>query len=850
MSADPLPIEPVLPALRDALAAGRCAVLQAPPGAGKTTRVPLALLEAPWLAGRKLLMLEPRRLAARAAARRMAAMLGEPVGETVGYRVRLDAKVGPRSRIIVVTDGIFTRMIQEDPSLAGIGAVIFDEIHERSLEVDLGLALALESQAALRDDLRLLAMSATLDGAALARLMGDAPVITSEGRAWPVETRYLGGLARAGTTSRGDLADMVCTAVRHALAEHAGDVLAFLPGAREIRRAAQQLEAAGLPAEVDVHALYGDLPNEAQDAAIRPAPPGRRKVVLATNIAETSLTIDGVAVVVDSGFARALRFDPASGMSRLVTTRISQAAAEQRRGRAGRLGPGICYRLWSEAEQRALVPQTRPEILEADLAPLALELACWGAGDPTELAWLDPPPAAALAQARDLLQHLGALDRDGRVTAHGRAMAQLGLHPRLAHMVLRAAEMGLGRLACRMAALLEERDLLRHTPGTGFREADLRVRLELLSGDSRNRSGQVDPAARRRGLQLAEQWERRLKLPREALPVDAAGGDSPGLLLAFAYPDRIGQRRPGGHGQFRLSGGRGAFLPPEDPLAASDYLVAAELDGDRREARIFLAAPLARADLEEAFADQIETTDAIAWDRREQAVTARRQRRLGALVLDEAMLDRPDPDAIKAALLDGIRAEGLAVLPWDKACESLRARVAFLRHVEGEEAGWPDLSDDALLAGLETWLGPFVDGITRRSQLRGVDLAAALAASLDWAQKRRLDEGAPTHLVVPSGSRIALDYGSVDAPVLAVRLQEMFGCRTTPAVAWGRVPVIVQLLSPAGRPVQVTRDLMSFWNDGYRAVRADLRGRYPKHFWPDDPLNAPATRRTRPSGDR
>lgn len=848
MSAGDLPIEPVLPALLEALAAGRSAVLQAPPGAGKTTRVPLALLAAPWLADRKLVMLEPRRLAARAAARRMAAMLGEPVGETVGYRVRLDAKVGPRSRIVVVTDGIFTRMIQDDPSLPGVGAVIFDEIHERSLEVDLGLALALETQAVLRDDLRLLAMSATLDGAALARLMGDAPVISSEGRAWPVETRYLGGAASAGGSSRADLAAMVCGAIRLALAEHAGDILTFLPGAREIRRAAEQLEAAGLPPGVDVHALHGDLPAEAQDAAIRPAPPGRRKVVLATNIAETSLTIDGVAVVVDSGHARAPRFDPASGMSRLVTIRISQAAAEQRRGRAGRLGPGVCYRLWSEAEQRALVPQTRPEILEADLAPLALELACWGAGDPMQLAWLDPPPAAALAQARDLLQRLGAVDRDGRATAHGRAMAQLGLHPRLAHMVLRAAEMGLGRLACRMAALLEERDLLRHGPGSGLREADLRLRLELLSGDLQGLQGQADPATRRRVLQLAGQWERRLGLRGDAHPAEGVGGDTPGLLLAFAYPDRIGQRRPGGRGQFRLSGGRGAFLPPEDPLAASDYLVAAELDGDRREARIFLAAPLARADLEEAFAGQIETTDTIAWDRREQAVTARRQRRLGALVLDEAMLDRPDPEAVKAALLEGIRVEGLAILPWDKASDSLRARIAFLRRVEGEEAGWPDLSDDALLADLERWFGPFVDGITRRSQLRNVDLAAALAARLDWTQKRRLDEGAPTHLVVPSGSRIALDYGSADAPILAVRLQEMFGCRTTPTVAWGCVPVIVQLLSPAGRPVQVTRDLMSFWSDGYRAVRADLRGRYPKHFWPDDPLSAPATRRTRPSG--
>lgn len=845
-----LPIEPILPALLAALAAGRNAVLQAPPGAGKTTRVPLALLAAPWLAGRQVIVLEPRRLAARAAARRMAAMLGEAVGGTVGYRVRLDSRVGPKARIVVVTDGIFTRMIQDDPSLAGIGAVLFDEIHERSLEVDLGLALALEAQGALRDDLRLLAMSATLDGAALARLMGDAPVISSEGRAFPVATRYLGGPGPAGTGSMakgGAIADATAAAIRRALAEAPGDVLAFLPGAREIRRARQRLEGDDLPEAVEIHVLHGDLPAEAQDAAIRPAPPGRRKVVLATTIAETSLTIEGVTVVVDAGYARAPRFDPASGMSRLATIRVSQAAAEQRRGRAGRLGPGVCYRLWSEAEQRALVPQTRPEILEADLAPLALELAQWGAGDVGRLAWLDPPPAASLAQARDLLHRLGALDAGGAITPHGRRMAGFGLHPRLAHMAIRGAELGHGRLACRIAALLEERDILRPgIGGGGPRDADLRLRLDLLGRDG-DRAGTVDRAALRRVLQMAGQWERRLKREVPVANVEAsAGADTAGLLLALAYPDRIGQRRPGtGIGQFLLSNGRGAVLPAEDALAAAAFLVAAELDGDRREARIFLAAPVARADLETAFAEAIETTDFVAWDSRAQAVAARRQRRLGALVLDDDALDRPAPEAIRAALLEGIRAEGLSILPWDKASLSLRDRVAFLRRIEGEAALWPDLSDSGLLARLADWLGPYLDGMTRRSQLRGLDLAAALEAQLDWAQKRRLDEGAPTHLSVPTGSRIALDYASGEQPILAVRLQEMFGCRATPTVAWGRVPVLLQLLSPAGRPVQVTRDLVSFWADGYRAVRADLRGRYPKHAWPEDPLTAAPTRRTR-----
>jgi len=849
-TATDLPIEPVLPALLAALEAGRNAVLQAPPGAGKTTRVPLALLAATWLAGRQVIVLEPRRLAARAAARRMAALLGEAVGETVGYRVRLDSRVGPKTRIVVVTDGIFTRMIQDDPSLAGIGAVLFDEIHERSLEVDLGLALALEAQGALRDDLRLLAMSATLDGAALVRLMGDAPAISSGGRAFPVATRYLGGPAPAGMgpgAKGGAIADATAAAIRRALEEDSGDVLAFLPGAREIRRARQRLEDADLPEAVEIHVLHGDLPAEAQDAAIRPAPPGRRKVVLATTIAETSLTIEGVKVVVDAGHARAPRFDPASGMSRLATVRVSQAAAEQRRGRAGRLGPGICYRLWSEAEQRALAPQTRPEILEADLAPLALELAQWGAGDVGRLAWLDPPPAASLAQARDLLHRLGALDAGGAITPHGRRMAGFGLHPRLAHMAIRGAELGHGRLACRIAALLEERDILRPglAAGGGTRDADLRLRLDLLGHDG-ERAGTVDRAAQRRVLQMAGQWERRLKRELGAPPSEApADADTAGLLLALAYPDRIGQRRTGSAGQFLLSNGRGAVLPAEDALAAAEYLVAAELDGDRREARVFLAAPVSRADLEAAFAEAIETTDFVAWDRRAQAVAARRQRRLGALVLDDEALDRPDAEAIRAALLDGIRAEGLGILPWDKASLSLRDRVAFLRRVEGEAALWPDFSDSGLLDRLGGWLGPYLDGMTRRAQLRGLDLAAALEAQLDWAQKRRLDEGAPTHLAVPTGSRIALDYGSGDQPVLAVRLQEMFGCRATPTVAWGRVPVLLQLLSPAGRPVQVTRDLISFWAEGYRAVRADLRGRYPKHAWPEDPLTAMPTRRTR-----
>lgn len=866
-----LPIDGVLPALLQALDGGRNAVLQAPPGAGKTTRVPLALLDAPWLGDGRIIVLEPRRLAARAAARRMATLLGEEVGATVGYRVRLDSRVGPDSRIVVVTDGVFTRMIQDDPSLPGVGAVLFDEIHERSLEVDLGLALALEAQDALRDDLRLVAMSATLDGAALARLMGDAPIVTSAGRAHPVETRYLGGVPagraagqRAAGAAPPGLGDAVAAAVRRALDDAAGDdtvgddaagdVLVFLPGAREIRRTRQALEESGLPGAIDLHVLHGDAPLAEQEAAIRPAPAGRRKVVLATAIAETSLTIEGVTAIVDSGYGRAPRFDPASGMSRLVTLRVSQAAAEQRRGRAGRLGPGICYRLWSEAEQRALLPRAQPEILAVDLAPLALELAQWGAADAAALRWLDAPPQAALAQARDLLRELGALDGDGAVTGHGRRMAAFGLHPRLAHMVLRGHELGHGRLACRIAALLGERDILRPGGRAGERrEVDLRLRLALLSGAADEMT--ADRGALRRVRQLAAQWERRSGERRlgerhlgerrsgfRAVPAAPEGPATVGLLLALAYPDRIAQRRAKSAGdgaiQFLLSNGRGASLPADDPLATADYLVAAELDGDRREARMFLAAPVEPADLEAVFAARLETAAFIAWDSRTQAILARRQRRLGALALGDEALERPDPDQVRAALLSGIRSEGLAILPWSEASQSLRARIAFLRRVEGARAGWPDLSDAALLAGLETWLAPYLDGITRRSQLRGIDLAAALEAMLDWPLRRRLDEAAPTHLTVPSGSRIRLDYSEEEQPVLAVRLQEMFGCRTTPTLAGGRVPVLLHLLSPAGRPVQVTADLSSFWADGYRAVRADLRGRYPKHFWPEDPLTA------------
>jgi ATP-dependent helicase HrpB len=828
----PLPIDSILPELQAAFDTSMSIVLQAPPGAGKTTRVPLALLDRPWLAGRRMILLEPRRLAARAAARRMASTLGEAVGETVGYRMRLDTKVGPRTRIEVVTDGVFVRLLQQDPALSNIGLVLFDEVHERSLDGDLNLALCLEVQDALRPDLRLLAMSATLDGAALARLLGEAPVLTSEGRSFPVETVYLD--RRPGDA----VEDAVAAAVRRALAEARGDILVFLPGTAEIRRVAQRLD----DLDARVAPLYGDLPQAEQDAAIQPDPAGRRRVVLATSIAETSLTIEGVGIVIDAGLMRVPRFDPRTGMTGLETIRVSQASSDQRRGRAGRLGPGRCYRLWSEAGQRALLPFTPAEMLAADLAPLALELASWGA-EPAQLAWLDPPPAAAFAQARALLVALGALDEAGRITEHGRAMARFGVHPRLAHMMLAGASLGLGRTAAAVAAALSERDLVKTRPGA--RDADLRLRVELLDdvADAARHlpAGMtLERGALQRARQSTRQWQRQLGGRDQATDASATG-----VLIALAYPDRIAQRRGGRAGSFRLSNGSGAQLSATEPLAAEDYLAVADLDGGREDAQIFRAAPLTLEAIERVFADRIETRERVAWDDRAQAVVARRERCLGRLVLQDEPLDPVPRAAIAAALIEGIRSIGLGCLPWTKEIEQWRARVAFARRQGALPGDWPDLSDDALRAGLEDWLAPFLERASRLSHLASLDLGTALRARLDWAHQRALDEVAPTHVVVPSGSRLPIDYAQGEVPVLAVRLQEMFGLAQTPAIAGGTVPLLLHLLSPASRPVQVTRDLASFWANGYRAVRADLRGQYPKHYWPDDPLQARPTSKTK-----
>jgi ATP-dependent helicase HrpB len=821
-----LPIEPLIPEILGALAAAPNLVLEAPPGAGKTTRVPLALLDADWAKGGKIIVLEPRRLAARGAAARMAAMLGEEVGETVGYRVRLDRKVSTKTRIEVVTTGLFLRQLQGDPALPGVAAILFDEFHERTIEGDMALAFALEAQGALRDDVRLLVMSATLDGESVAQRIPGGKRLRSEGRAFPVETHHLGDDPNAR------LEDRIASAVRRALAEESGDVLAFLPGTGEIRRTQDRL---GDDTRAVVLPLYGDLPLAEQDKAVKRDPQGRRKVILATSIAETSLTIDGVRVVVDSGLKRSPRFDPASGMSRLVTVKASLAATAQRRGRAGRTQPGICYRLWSAAAERALPTFDAPEIEAADLAPLALELAVWGIVDPSKLMLMTPPPAAALSQARSLLMQLEAIGVDHLATAHGRRMAELGVHPRLAHMMVRAVERGLGDLACDIAAILSERDMLK---GREI-DCDLRHRVQILRNDASDPA--IDRGQRARIRQSAQDWRRQLNVPKGAQSSTAQCGQ----VLALAYPDRLAQRR-GAPGQFRLSNGRGAMLPPTDPLASEDFLSVGSLDGEAREARVFLAAPITLAEIEEDFAGAIEEKSVLAWNARNETVEAKRERRLWALVLEEKPLKTPPQGQVIAAMIEGVRAMGLSSLPWSDNARNLQARVAFLRRVGDERHGWPDLSDEALLASLEDWLAPYLAGVTRRAHFANLDLMEALLARLDWKQRQALDELAPTHLTVPSGSRVPLDYQSGEVPVLAVRLQEMFGATDTPAIAGGKVQVLLHLLSPARRPVQVTRDLKSFWANSYRAVKADLKGQYPKHYWPDDPLQAEPTARAKP----
>jgi ATP-dependent helicase HrpB len=820
--AAPLPIDAVLDELRNALAARASAVLAAPPGAGKTTRVPLALMDESWLQGRKILVLEPRRIAARAAAERMAHTLSETIGERIGLRARGVSKSGPKTRIEVVTEGVFIRMILDDPELSGIGAVLFDEFHERSLDADLGLALALDCQGGLRDDLCILPMSATLDGARVAQLLGDAPVIASEGRAFPVETRYLGRDPHAR------IEDQMADAVMRALRAETGSILAFLPGQGEIRRVEERLkERIGDPAVV-IAPLFGAMDMKAQDTALQPAPPGLRKVVLATSIAETSITIEGVHVVIDCGLARVPRFEPDAGVTRLETVRVSRASADQRRGRAGRTGPGVCYRLWDEPQTESLRAFADPEIRSADLAGLLLNCAEWGTADPQSLSWIDPPPPAAIAAAREELTRLEALDAQGRITAMGKRLRSLPLPPRLARMVILAAGSGHAEEAAEIAAVMVER-------GLGGNDADLAHRLEGFRRDRSRRASDM--------RKLAAGWARQASAgrvdqePREDMP--------PARLLALAFPERIGKLR-GAPGQFLLANGRGANLDAAHPLAGSPLLVAAELSGAAASTRILLAAAAGEADILAAAGHRIRETDEIEFDQSAAALRSRRVRRLDAILLVN------EPRAVMASeetarlLAEGVAKLGPGRLPWSKAQIQLRNRAGFLRAAGEDE--WPDLTDEALSRTAAEWLAPFLERKTKLSEIGADDLGAALDALLPWHLKRRLEEEAPAHFEAPTGNRHAIDYETAGAPALHIRVQELFGLTQHPSIAAGRLPLTLHLLSPAHRPIQITRDLPSFWKGSWTAVKAEMKGRYPRHPWPDDPASAVPSSRAKPRG--
>ena len=822
----PLPIDVVLDDLAQTLAGHNSAVLVAPPGAGKTTRVPLALLDAPWARAKKIIVLEPRRIAARASAERMAHTLGQKAGETVGYRVRFGSKISRATRIEVVTEGIFSRQILDDPELNGVAAVLFDEFHERSLDADLGLALARDAQTGLREDLRILVMSATLDGARVAKLLGEAPVVASEGRAFPVETRYLGRKADAPVERQ--MADAIATALR----ADPGSVLAFLPGAAEIRRTQNFLAERVHDASIEIVPLFGALDASVQDRAIAPPPRGHRKVVLATSIAETSLTIEGVRIVVDSGLARVPRYEPDIGLTRLETVRASRAAVDQRRGRAGRTEPGVCYRLWDEPQTASLAAYTQPEILSADLSSLVLDLAQWGVSDPASLAFLDPPPLPALKEARELLHELGALDGEGRITDEGRSLRALALPPRLARMIVDSHRLGAGRAAADIAAVLTER-------GLGGDHVDLDVRLDVFRRDRSQRAEAARGQAQRWASQVAAD-------DKAGVTVD----DEPsnGVMLALAFPDRVAKNR--GNGSFVLANGRGAALEPTAALSRAPYIAVAELTGTAMHGRILLAAPITQGEIEARFADQIEMTDEVSFDRGAMALRARRKKTLHAITLSEAPLALEPSEETAKVFADGLMTAGLDQLPWSKPIKQWRDRVMFLRAAEGAASDnpWPDLSDDALAAQRETWLVPALTDKTSLKAFSAGDLSDALQSLLPWALRARLDREAPTHFEAPTGTQLAIDYEAEQGPTIAVRLQELFGLTSHPSIARGAIPLVLELLSPAHRPVQVTRDLPGFWRGSYAGVRSDLRGRYPRHPWPEDPASAMPTRRVKPKG--
>jgi ATP-dependent helicase HrpB len=857
-----LPIDAALPELTAALRARNSAVLVAPPGAGKTTRVPLVLLREDWVAG-KILLLEPRRLAARAAAARMASTLSEQVGDTVGLRVRFGSKVSRKTRIEVVTEGVFTRLILDDPGLQGVSAVLFDEFHERSLDADLGLALARDAQEGLREDLKILVMSATIDGARVAKLLRGAPVIESQGRAFPVETRHL------PRDARDPVEKPAAAAVMRALQADKGSVVVFLPGAAEIRRTETLLRERISDPAVEVHTLFGGLEQQEQDRAIAPTPRGRRKIVLATSIAETSLTIEGVSIVIDSGLARVPRYEPDVGLTRLETVRVSRAAADQRRGRAGRTEPGVCYRLWDEPQTASLEPYAQPEILAADLSGFVLDLAHWGVTDPQKLGFLDPPPQPALNEARALLRELAAIDAQGRITAEGKLLRGLPLPPRLARMIVDAGREGAGDLAAEIAVILSER-------GLAGNDVDLRHRIDGLRRDRSQRakdarrmaegwaaaspspvvSSFTSPLAGEVGERSEPGGGSTDKAPPSLTLPRKEGGNTPsktrghraegeiGSLLALAYPDRIAKNRGGGTHSFLLANGRGAGIDPASSLSREPFLAVAELAGKAAQSRILLAAAISLAEIGARFGDHIESREEIVFDKASASLRARKSRRLGAVVLNEQTVPVPASDEAARILAEGLRQLGLDRLPWTKALMQWRDRVMFLRRAEGEE--WPDLSDSALAQDVG-WLAPFLLGKSSLAQFSADEFANALQALLPHPLPRRLEKEAPTHFTAPTGSNVPIEY-TEEGPKIAIRVQELFGLGTHPAIANGKTPLIIELLSPAHRPVQVTRDLPSFWRGSYAAVKAEMRGRYPRHPWPDDPARAAPTRRAKPRG--
>ncbi len=825
-----LPIHAILGDLRCALGKGS-AILSSPPGSGKTTIVPLALLDEPWLAGKKILILEPRRLAARTAAARMASLLGENIGQQVGYQIRFDRRISQATRIEVLTEGILTRRLQMDTDLNDVGLIIFDEFHERSVHADLALALCLDL-CQLKEDLRLLIMSATLDSAALARLLGDVPVLCGEGRSHAVDIEYL------PRPVAGRISEITASGISRVLAEHAGDILAFLPGTGEIKEVQRRLLVGPARGNILVAPLFGDLSQKDQDLAILPDPAGRRRIILATSIAETSLTIEGIGCVVDSGWSRRPHFDPNSGLSRLLTVRVSRAGASQRAGRAGRLGPGYCLRLWSKEEDHNLVPFQPPEIQTVDLADLALQLALWGLADPADLRWLDPPRSGPYQQALELLRFLGAISSTGRITTTGRMLAALPLHPRLGHMLLMGKALGHGPLACDLSAILSERDALGRD--VSLPSAELCIRLQLLEtwrtkGDAAVRSEGGDPEICRRIDRESRDRQKLIDCPNGPRSHAAAG-----MLLAYAYPDRLAHRRSGQRERYLLAGGRGAFLPAGDPLASSPCLVVPQLDAGRTEGRIFLAEAVELTDLQEHHPQLFVWDREISWDEGVARVTATRRLRLGKIVIQEEPLSETSPEEILTAMLTGIRRMGLAALPWDRESRMFQARVECLRNFQPQES-WPDLSNEHLFADLH-WLAPYLGGIVRAEQLKHLNLRNILAGILGWEKMRRLDLLAPDSIQVASGSQIRIEYRLDEPPFLAVRLQEMFGMLTTPAICGGKLPLRLHLLSPARRPIQVTADLAGFWQRGYPEVKKELKGRYPKHSWPDNPLTAEAIR--------